>query len=74
MSVLEEALEKARNLTPDEKEILVDEILQSLDSSQLTETDQAWLAEAEARYQRFKNGESKAVPLDDVLAEVRANR
>ncbi len=74
MSVLEEALEKARNLTPDEKEILVDEILQSLDSTQLNETDRAWLAEAEARYQRYKQADSKPVPLNDVLAEVRDNR
>ena len=50
------------------------EILQCLNSSQLNKTDRAWLAEAERRYQRYKQGDSKPVPLNDVLAEVRGNR
>ena len=56
-------------LTVEEREILVDKLLESLDSSPKTEADQAWLAEAEDRYRRYKAGESSAVSIEDVLAE-----
>lgn len=74
MSVLDEVLEKARGLTVEEREILADKLLESLDADSQTAVDQAWLIEAESRYQRYQRGESPAVPLDDVLAAARANR
>ena len=64
-------MEAAKNLSLEEREIVADLILESLDAGTLTSVDQAWLKEAEYRYQRFRNGESNTVSMDSVLGEIR---
>lgn len=71
MNLLEELVEKARQLPAAEREILADSLLESLDREQLTEVDQAWLKEADARYLRFQKGEGGLHAAENVLRELR---
>ena len=54
--VLKELERKALELSPQEREELADNILRSLDGAPLTAVDEAWVAEAERRYNVFQVG------------------
>ena len=71
MSAVDQVIEAAKNLSLEEREIVADLILESLDADTLTSIDQAWLKEAEGRFQRYRNGESTTVSMDSVLGEIR---
>ena len=71
MSAVDQVVEAAKNLSLEEREIVADLILESLDADTLTSVDQAWLKEAEARYQRLCDGESTTVSMASVLQEIR---
>ncbi len=71
MSRVDEVVEAARKLSLAEREIVADRVLESLDGETLTEIDAAWLAEAETRYRRYRDGETKSVSLETVLGEIR---
>ena len=59
---------QARNLSPDERMELVDDILASVDEPDPT-VDRLWAKEAEDRLAAYRRGEIKAVPLQEVLAK-----
>jgi putative addiction module component (TIGR02574 family) len=56
-------------LSSQERAFLADRLLSSLDENTLTEIDAAWIAEAECRYQAYKEGKRSAVAAKDVFAE-----
>ena len=61
---------QARNLSPDERLELVDDLLASLDEGD-SKTDALWTKEAEDRLAAYRRGEIKAIPLQEVLAKYR---
>jgi putative addiction module component (TIGR02574 family) len=63
---------RGKQLPRQERELLVDELLQSLNEPASTELDAAWAAEIERRLAAYDRGELKALPAEDVLAKARA--
>ncbi len=63
--------EDALLLPAEEKEHLVERLLQSLQSEALAAIDPAWIAEAERRYRELKSGQVQAVPGDGFFDQVR---
>lgn len=75
MSLLLEQLEAAAlELSLTERARLAHRLLVSLDedAEDPAEVEQAWLEEAERRYQRYLAGETQAVPAAEAIARVRA--
>ena len=58
-------------LPPEDKEILIQTLQQSLESQKANAIDQAWIQEAERRYKDYKNGISKGIPGDKIFSEIR---
>jgi putative addiction module component (TIGR02574 family) len=56
----------ALSLSQPERAFLVDRLLSSLDGDTLNDIDVAWIAEAERRYQEYKDGERKGIPANEV--------
>ena len=71
MNTMDQVVAAAKSLSLEEREIVADLILESLDADTLTSVDKAWLEEAEVRYQRYRTGQSNTVALESVLAEIR---
>jgi putative addiction module component (TIGR02574 family) len=61
-------LEEAMALSPDEHATLARELLASLDGEHDPGVDAAWVAEITRRAERFRSGESKGIPWDEVKA------
>ncbi|MDB6122183.1 MAG: uncharacterized protein JWQ71_1176 [Pedosphaera sp.] len=72
MSPLVKEIERqALELSPEEREALADHLLRSLDDAPLNHVDEAWVAEAERRYQDFKSGKTQAIPGDKIFSQIR---
>ncbi len=71
MSDLLKKIEReALGLSQQERAFLADRLLSSLDDGDvLNDIDSAWIAEAERRYQEYKDGKRKGIPAQDVFAE-----
>ncbi len=63
---------EALSLSIKDRALLVLELLNSLDSVQDTEIENAWMIEAEKRYARYKTGKTKARSASDVFATIQA--
>ena len=61
-----EILEQALKLRPDEKLIIVEGLLKSLDAPD-GKIDEIWATEAEKRLSAYRNGKLKAVPMEEVF-------
>jgi putative addiction module component (TIGR02574 family) len=68
---LEEIEAQALLLPTVDREVLIQTLVYSLDNTSLTEVDEAWVQEAERRYQEFKNGKTKGVLGDQVFVDIR---
>lgn len=68
----EDLARRAKQLPPDERERLVDALLESLNVPATAELDAAWAAEIERRLAAYDRGEVKAIPVDEVFAKARA--
>ena len=68
-AVLEKVEHEALSLSRQERAFLADRLLSSLDADALSEVDAAWVAEAERRYQEYKEGKRQGVAARDVFAE-----
>ncbi len=68
---LQKIEEDALLLSAEEKEHLVERLLQSLQSETLSAIDPAWITEAERRYQELKSGEVQAIPGDGLFDQIR---
>ena len=66
---LEKLEHKALSLSRQERAFLADRLLSSLDGDVLNDVDAAWIAEAEHRYNEYKQGERQGVAAQDVFAE-----
>ena len=62
MSPRLKAIERqASRLSPEEKELLAERIIQGLDNQPLTEVEEAWVEEAERRFAAYRRGERKGI-------------
>ena len=69
---LQEVVNKALNLSPEERAELAYELILSLDDTRDKEVETAWDAEIERRVREIKSGKAKGRPAEDILAEIRA--
>ncbi|OGW17139.1 MAG: hypothetical protein A3G93_09535 [Nitrospinae bacterium RIFCSPLOWO2_12_FULL_45_22] len=69
---LQEVVNKALNLSPEERAELAHELILSLDDTRDKEVETAWDAEIESRVREIKSGKAKGRPAEDILAEIRA--
>lgn len=69
---LNEVKNEAMSLSLKERALLVLELLDSLDSVQDAEIENAWIMEAEKRYARYKAGNTQARSAADVFATIQA--
>ena len=63
---------RGKQLARDERERLVDALLESLNEPASTELDAAWEAEIERRLAAYDRGEVVAIPGEEVFAKARA--
>ncbi|MCX5902192.1 MAG: addiction module protein [Proteobacteria bacterium] len=70
-ALMQEIEEKAAMLSPEEKELLAERLLARLDAGSLNEIEEAWVEEAEKRYQNWKARRAEALAGDEVLADIR---
>ena len=68
-NLLEKIQNDALSLSGQERAFLADRLLSSLGDDVLTEVDDAWVLEAERRYQEYKDGKRQGVSAKDVFAE-----
>jgi putative addiction module component (TIGR02574 family) len=69
--LLAELSHKARALSPNERELLVQEVLQSLVETADPEVAAAWDQEIRQRVDQLERGSAKLIPAADVFAEAR---
>jgi putative addiction module component (TIGR02574 family) len=67
-----ELAQKGKLLPRDERERLVDALLESLNEPAAAELDSAWEAEIERRLAAYDRGEVVAIPAAEVFAKARA--
>lgn len=63
--------QRGKQLPPDERERLVDALLESLNEPAYQALDAAWDAEIERRLAAYDNGEVAAIPAEEVFAKAR---
>jgi putative addiction module component (TIGR02574 family) len=70
MTIADNILKEALNLTPSEKAQLIDKLIASLDKPD-KEIDELWAEEAEDRLDAYDQGRIKAISLERVLQKYR---
>lgn len=65
-----ELLEQALKLKPDERFLLVDSLIKSLDEPD-TRLDEIWIQEAEARLQSHREGKLDGIPMEEIFSSLR---
>jgi putative addiction module component (TIGR02574 family) len=68
---LEQLTQAALLLSSEAKVALVERLLQSLDVDELSELDEAWIEEAEKRYEELHSGKTVGIPAHEVFAQIR---
>ncbi|VAW56002.1 hypothetical protein MNBD_GAMMA07-1106 [hydrothermal vent metagenome] len=68
MSTAMEILKEAIQLDPNEKAKLVDQLITSLDKPDKN-IDKLWAEEAESRLEAYKQGNLKAISIEEVLSK-----
>jgi putative addiction module component (TIGR02574 family) len=66
-----ELVQKGRSLPPEERERLVEGLLESLNESASSSLDPAWEAEIEKRLAEYDRGEVQAIDAEVVFAKAR---
>ena len=64
-----ELIAEAISLPVEERAILVDSILRSLNSPE-ADIDRQWITEAERRLNEVRTGRARTIPGDDVFAQI----
>lgn len=74
MSVkLEDVENQVAQLTEDDRARLVEQLIRSLDSGEDVDAENAWLDEAEKRYQEYRAGKLTSKAADAVFEDVLSN-
>lgn len=60
---------RGKALPPEERELLVDQLLESLNEPAAAELDAAWDAEIERRLAAYDRGEVQAIDAEEVFAK-----
>ena len=68
---LKECEAQVLNLPVEDRAILAEHLITSLDSVEDSENERLWVEEAERRYRLFKSGTISARPAIDVLRDAR---
>ena len=68
-NLLKKIENEALSLSVQERAFLADRLLSSLGEDTLTDIDAAWIAEAERRYQEYREGKRPGVVAQEVFAE-----
>ena len=68
---LEEVQAQALRLSPGERETLAGAFLNSLDDAPMSEIDEAWIAEAERRYEDRRAGKTKPIAGEQFFVDLR---
>lgn len=68
---LSEIEKEVMQLSARERAELAHDLIASLESEFDVGAEEAWLQEAERRYEQYRRGEVSARPADEVLAEIR---
>lgn len=63
-------LEDAMALPPEARAAIAHALLASLEAERDPSIDQAWTAEIARRAERFRSGESKGIPAEEVKARI----
>ena len=61
-----EILQKALSLKPEERFLIIEGLLKSLDEPDL-KIDEIWAEEAEKRLEAYRNGNLKGVPMEEIF-------
>ncbi|MEW6173535.1 MAG: addiction module protein [Bacillota bacterium] len=72
LSKLKEIEEEALRLAPNERALLAERLISSLDDEEDPEAERLWIEEAERRYIAYKEGRVKAKPAELVFKEARS--
>lgn len=64
-----ELVQRARALPPDEREKLVDQLLESLNETAASELDAAWSVEIDKRLAEYDSGAVTAIDAQEVFAK-----
>ena len=70
MHGVKEIIEEAESLPVEERAIVIDSLLRTLNSVSAT-TDVEWVKVAKRRLAELRSGRVKAIPGDDVFAKIR---
>jgi putative addiction module component (TIGR02574 family) len=71
-ALMREVINKAFNLSPEERAELAHELIISLDDAIDNEVETAWDAEIEKRVKEITSGKAKGRQAEDILAEIQA--
>jgi putative addiction module component (TIGR02574 family) len=66
--VTKELLDEAMKLKPEERFILVEGLIKSLDAPD-QKLDEVWAAEAERRLKAYREGATHGVPMEEIFKE-----
>lgn len=66
-----ELVARARQLDPEDRERLVDQVLESLNQPAADSLDPSWEAEIERRLREFDRGDVQGIDAEDVFAKAR---
>jgi len=64
--------QEARHLPTQDRALLAQHLIASIDPGEDVDAEAAWLEEAERRYQAYRQGKLTAKPADQVFREVKS--
>lgn len=70
-ALLEKIESEAKALSWEDQERLVQDLIAGLESRPVSDIDQAWIDEAERRYDEMISGRVEGIPAEQVLREAR---
>lgn len=70
-ALLEKIEREAKELSREDRERLATDLMAGLEREPLPEIDQAWIDEAERRYDELISGRVKGIPADEAMREIR---
>ena len=72
INTYKEIMSAAMTLSPDEREMLAEHLIASLDAEDQETIDRLWAEEAERRYKEIEDGIVKAIPGEEVMNRLRS--